>query len=523
MNPQVLVFLPILIPILFGALSVLLYRSLLAQRILAVAGTGAALLASLLLLHSAHTAGIVALTVGGWSAPFGITIVADRFGALMTVMTGLMGFTAVLFSLGAASEREERFGYYPLIQILMMGVNGAFLTGDIFNLYVWFEVLLVASFALLVLGGRKDQLEGAVKYVVINLVASVIFLMALAMTYGTLGTLNMAHLAERVASADSTVTTIIAMLYMVAFAVKAGAFPLFFWLPSSYHTPAVAVSALFAGLLTKVGVYTLFRVFTLIFVNDVGFTHTILLWMGGMTMLTGVLGAAAQFEFRRILSSHIISQIGYMLMALGLLSSPSISQETALLAIAGGIFYIVQHIIVKTNLFYASGVAHRLLGSFELRDLGGLYRAKPFFAALFFIPALSLAGLPPLSGFFAKFSVIRAGVQASEMVLVAIALITGGLTLYSMLKIWLYAFWRPVPEGNPKAASLDEPFDSKVQLMLLPIVILAVCTLLLGVWGQPFLNVAMAAAQEMLDPSQYIQAVGLSTEVLYNAPGQGGL
>jgi multicomponent Na+:H+ antiporter subunit D len=302
----------------------------------------------------------------------------------------------------------------------------------------------------------------------------------------------MADLAVKLPEAASPgLVTTLAMLFLVAFGVKAAVFPLFFWLPASYHTPPVAVSAIFAGLLTKVGVYALIRVFTLLFVQNVGYTHTLILIIAGLTMLTGVLGAVAQNEFRRILSFHIVSQIGYMIMGLGLFTR---------LALAGSVFYIVHHIIVKTNLFLVSGMAHRLRGTFELKDLGGLYHAHPWLALLFLIPALSLAGIPPLSGFFAKLALLQAGLEIGQYVIVVVALLVGILTLVSMTKIWAEAFWKPA--ADPPASAVLSPCA-----LLLPIVILATLTVLIGLAAGPLFALSLQAADQLLDPSYYIQAV----------------
>ena len=515
MNLDLLVLLPVLMPMMAAALSVVFWRAPLAQRVIGVAATTGLLAVSIWLLVATRREGIITMEMSGFAPPFGIVLVSDLLSAIMVLMVGIMGFTVVIYSLATTGEDYERFGYYPLMHLLHAGVAGAFLTGDIFNLYVWFEVMLVASFALLILGGKRAQMEGAVKYVTINLVSSMILLTAIGLTYGMAGTLNMAHIAVVFQTTDSPMVTVVAMMYMVAFGIKAGSFPLFFWLPASYHTPPVAVSALFAGLLTKVGAYALFRTFTLIFTQDVAYTHNILLWAGAITMITGVLGAAAQFEFRRILSIHIISQIGYMLMALGLLASPDISDEVAHLAIAGGIFYIIHNIIVKTNLFLVSGVVYRLLGSYQLKELGGLYRHKPFLAFLFFVPALSLAGLPPLSGFFAKFAVIWAGLEAYQWWVVGLGLLTGSLTLYSMVKIWMYAFWSPIADDHPRRHRLDEPIDGDTMVMYFPIILLVISTVVLGVWAEPFFELCLASAGQLLDPSQYIEAVGLQDEITH--------
>lgn len=493
------VALPIVIPLLTGALCVLFWRSNIMQRVLSVVGSFALLAVSIWLLISVYEQGHVVMYMGNWVAPYGITLVADMLSAIMVVLTGMMAVAIAIYSLASASETHEKFGYYPLMHLLLAGVSGSFLTGDIFNLYVWFEVMLIASFALLILGGERAQMEGAVKYVTLNLLSSAIFLSAIGLLYGVVGTLNMADIAVKLSEIeDSGLVDVIAVMFLVAFGIKAAAFPLFFWLPASYHTGPVAVSALFAGLLTKVGVYALFRVFTLMFNSSPEFTHELLLWIAAGTMLTGVLGAAAQFEFRRILSFHIVSQIGYMLLGLALYTP---------LALIGGVFYIMHHIIVKTNLFLISGIAHRLLGTYDLKKLGGLYKSKPFLSILFLIPALSLAGIPPLSGFFAKFIVIRAGVEAEAWVVTGIALLVGLLTLYSMIKIWAEAFWKKLPEKTDGASLERGRTSGSLMLMYAPVIALAVCTLFIGLNGQPIYDMAAFSAEQLMNPAQYIEAV----------------
>jgi multicomponent Na+:H+ antiporter subunit D len=489
-----LLVLPILLPLGTAAVALLARRHRLAQRLLGVAGAGASLVVAVALLLEVDRRGIQALQVGGWPAPFGITLVADLFSAIMIVLTALIGLAVAVYSLASIDPGREAFGYYPLLHLLLMGVSGAFLTGDIFNLYVAFEVMLMASFVLLALGGERAQLEGAIKYVTLNLVSSALFLIAVGLLYGTVGSLNMADLASRLRGDVSPgLLTALAMLFLVAFGIKAAVFPLFFWLPASYHTPPVAVSAVFAGLLTKVGVYALIRVFTLLFVQDVGFTHGLILVVAGLTMVTGVLGAVAQSEVRRILSFHIVSQIGYMVMGLGLYTP---------LALAGSVFYIVHHIIVKTNLFLVAGLMHRRRGSYELKPLGGLYRDHLELGVLFLIPALSLAGMPPLSGFLAKLSLVRAGLEAESYTIVAVALAVGLLTLVSMTKIWAEAFWKPAPAPPGPGPAPGQP-----PALVLPVVALAAITVVLGVAGAPVFALATRAAVQLLDTSLYVEAV----------------
>jgi multicomponent Na+:H+ antiporter subunit D len=491
-----LLVLPILLPALAAAISLLHSRGRYFQRAVAVGAGFATVAAAVALFLRVRSAGIQAVQVGAWPAPYGITLVADLFSAVMVVVAALIGLAIILYSLATIDAARERFGYFALVQVLLMGVSGAFLTGDIFNLYVWFEVMLIASFVLMALGGERIQMEGAIKYVTLNLVSSALFLAAIGILYGLAGTLNMADLAGKLASAGGGLITVVALLFMVAFGIKAAVFPLFFWLPASYHVPPPAVSALFAGLLTKVGVYALVRLFTLIFVSEVAFTHTLLLGIAGLTMTTGVLGAAAQRQFRRILSFHIISQIGYMVLGLAL-GSP--------LAVAGTVFYIVHHILVKTNLFLISGLVLRLRGSEDLERLGGLYRAHPGLALLFLIPALSLAGVPPLSGFFAKLTLVRAGLEQQQYLIVVVALVVSLLTLFSMTKIWHEVFWKEAPPDKDGAAATASRATSGMAAAV--VAWLAAMTIAISFGAEALFRVAAEASEQLLNPALYIRAV----------------
>lgn len=487
---------PIIIPLLTAVLSYL-FRNSPAGRWISVAGTVALLMASIMLMAEVLEQGVIAAQMSNWQAPFGITLVADLLGAVMVVITAITGLATVIYTLSEIPERLERLGFHALLQMLMVGVVGAFLTGDLFNLYVWFEVMLISSFGLLVLGGTREQLDGGIKYVMLNLVSTIMFLAGIGLLYGMTGTLNMAdlHLAVREVENQGLLTTV-AVMFMVAFGVKAAMFPLFFWLPASYHTPPVAVSAIFAGLLTKVGVYALIRMFTLVFDQDVAFTHTILLWLAVVTMVTGVLGAAAMNDFRRILSFHIISQIGYMVLGLALYTP---------LGLVGAVFYLVHHIIVKANLFFVAGVAKRIAGSTDLSRIGGLYAHAPLLAFLFLIPAFSLAGFPPLSGFWAKYVVVKAALDLQMWFVAGVALAVGLLTIFSMTKIWGAAFWPAHPDGIKPRLS-DLPAGDRVALML-PIIALAALTCLIGLFPEPFVQFAERSADQLLDPTDYVTTV----------------
>ncbi len=496
---NILIVLPLILPVFTAIFQVFLHKNLTVVRSINTFSAFLLVLVSALILVAVHQEKIIAITVGSWESPFGISLVVDYFSSIMILVSSIIFSATSIYNLGSIHIEREKYYFYPITQILMLGIYGSFLTGDIFNLFVWFEVMLISSFVLMSLGGKKAQLEGALKYVVINLISSAIFLSATGMLFGITGTLNMADLALKISKLpDTGMINVVSMLFLVAFGIKSAIFPLFFWLPASYHTPPSPITALLAGLLTKVGVYVLFRVFTLIFIQDVEFTHTVLLILSGLTMLIGVLGPIAQNDFRRILSFHIVSQVGYMIMALALFSP---------LAIAGGVFYIVHHMIVKTNLFIISGVTKIIKGSYELEKLGGLYKLYPFLGLLFIISAFSLAGVPPLSGFWAKFILTKAGFSIEQYFIIGLSLFVGLLTLFSMTKIWTQVFWKDDPEKYQNRNNFKMLTTGKKYLLIAPIVYLASITLFISFAVDPVFEFATYAAEQLKNPSVYINAV----------------
>lgn len=516
---HVLIALPILIPLTTAIICVFARRSRRVQRITALVGAIALLLAGAGLVALVSARGIQASHIGGWSAPIGISLVVDRLSAVLVLITGLIATLTVVYSFGTIDRRRELFGFYPLVHTMLMGVCGSFTTGDLFNLYVWFEVMLMSSFVLLTLGGERGQLEGSIKYVALNLISSAIFLSAVGLIYGMTGTLNMADLAERLPRLEEQgLVTTVSTLFIIAFGIKAGVFPLFFWLPASYHTPPAPVSALFAALLTKVGAYSLIRMFTLVFVGEPQVTHRLLLWIAGATMLVGVFGALAQRELRRALAFLIISHIGYMLIGLGLMqdlppggwaSLPESGPEGALRAVillgmAGTIFYMIHHIVVKAALFFLAGAVERLEGDGRLDRLGALAIARPRLSVLYFLAAMALGGVPPLSGFFAKFGLIRASLDAKQWTIGAIALVTGLLILYAMTKLWSEVFWKERPEDAPPTPETDPP---GWELVITPCAVLVVVAIAIGLFAGPIFEYCQIAAEQVLDTGAYRAAV----------------
>jgi multicomponent Na+:H+ antiporter subunit D len=492
---DVLLVLPIILPAVVGVIMLLMRQFVRLQRVLSVAGALGLSVVGGLLVSTVQAEGIVAVQMGGWPAPFGITLVADALSAGLVFITGLVALAVSIYAMRGIDVAREQFGFHTLFHLLLMGINGAFMTGDLFNLYVWFEVLLIASFVLLVLGNERRQLDGAVKYVGINLVASASFLAAVGLLYGMTGTLNMADLSGSMdAVRGSGMEATVAMLFLIGFGIKAAIFPLYYWLPASYHTPPAPIAAIFAGLLTKVGVYSLLRIFTLLFPEPTGYTQTVLLVVAAATMVVGVVGALVQRHLLRLFAFLVISAMGYVVMGLGFFT---------VLGLAGAIFYIFQDIPVKATLFLIGGLVEEETGEEEVTKMGGLYTHRPALAAAFIVPAFSLAGFPPFPGFWGKLTLVQAGLDAEQWAIVAVALVVGLLTLLVVAQVWSRAFWRPAGDEG-LATDRNGPLSP---LMRMPVLGLALALFVLGCYAQPLFDLAYTAATQLTTPSLYVQAV----------------
>ena len=484
--------LPLALPLLGAALTIV-FRSSSVQRAISFVSLLGALGASIgVLVHLAIEDDIVVSRLGGWPAAVSITLVGDRLSALMLVIAGALLVIVLAFAIGQRAADERSPFYHPAYLVLAAGIGQAFLSGDLFNLFVAFELLLMASYVLLTLEGTDAQVRSGTTYVVLNVVESMVLLTAVGLVFAATGTVSMAELPERLAELPDGVQTGLHLLLLVAFGIKAAVFPLFFWLPDAYPTAPSSVTAVFAGLLTKVGIYCMIRVETLLFPGQ---GSTLLLWIAGLTMLIGVFGAVSHVEMKRILSFHIVSQIGYMVMGIG------IGTE---LALAATVFYLVHHIPVKASLFLVQGLVERETGSTALDDVGGLARRSGPLAVLFLVPALSLAGLPPFSGFLAKFGLARAGFDAGQHVVVVAALLASLFTLVSMTKIWMAMFWGdPYPdvaEGRV-GVLLHHPLMSSTTALVI------VGTVAVALVAGPLFDYCTGAAAQLIDPGIYRAAV----------------
>ncbi|MDG4769914.1 Na+/H+ antiporter subunit D [Solwaraspora sp. WMMD792] len=433
-----LVPLPVIVPLLGAGITLVLARHPRAQRTTSVAALTVTFGVALALLITAHIEGPQVVRVGGWPVPLGIVLVADQLATLMLVVSTAVTLCVLLYSIGEgrADGRESTpvAIYHPTYLILTAGVTNAFLSGDLFNLYVGFEILLGASYVLLTLGGTEVRIRAGTTYVVVSILSSVIFLTAIGLVYAATGTVNLAQLADRLDGLPDDLRLVLQLMLLLAFGIKAAVFPLSAWLPDSYPTAPAPVTAVFAGLLTKVGVYAIIRTETLLFPG--GRTRDLLLVVALLTMVVGILGAVAQSDIKRLLSFTLVSHIGYMLFGIALGTAAGL---------AAAIFYVVHHITVQTTLFLATGLVERRGGSTNLERLGGLARAAPLLAALFFLPALNLAGIPPFSGFLGKLGLLQAGVADGGPLVWAVvagAVLTSLLTLYTVTRVWNLAFWR---------------------------------------------------------------------------------
>lgn len=512
--------LPVILPAVAAALALILSKYLSAQRTITLTVLLFLIGLNGTMLYLVDREGIQTLQLGGWDAPIGITLVADRLSVSMLTVSSIVLFSVMWYAISQGirdgGKDEPVAVFLPTYLLLSMGVNLAFLAGDLFNLYVGFEVLLVASYVLLTLGASPARVRSGVGYVMVSMASSMVFLFGLAIVYASVGTLNMAHIGLRMEDVPSGTRSAIFAVLLVAFGIKAAVFPLDSWLPDSYPTAPSLVTAVFAGLLTKVGVYSIIRARSIIFTD--GSLDTMLMWVALATMLIGILGAMAQNDIKRLLSFTLVSHIGYMIFGVALGSAQGLS---------GAIFYAIHHILVQTSLFLVVGLVERQAGSSSLRRLGSLAYLSPLLAILYFIPAINLGGIPPFSGFLGKIMLIEAGAEDGgwmAWVLIAGAVITSLLTLYTMVLVWSKAFWRdrkdapdgatvlarpaPLVDIQDEVAAKDRDDVGKMPMgMVLSTTVLVCASLAVSILAGPLTGITGRAAESAQDVNIYRTAV----------------
>ena len=446
--------LPVLLPILGAALAVVFARSVTAQRVVALTTLACVATVAAVLLVRADRFGPVVAAMGGWAPPVGIALVADRLSGLLLLVSTLVALAVLVY---AISQRIADFGrrmastaFYPTYLVLSAGVSLAYLSGDLFTLFVSFEIMLTASYVLITRRSTVGTIRAAMTYVTVSLLSSLLFLTAIAMVYAATATVNLADLSERLDTLSPGLRTVLALLLVVVFGIKAAVVPLHFWLPDSYPNAPAPVTALFAGLLTKVSFYAMVRTQTLLFPHERPWT--LMLWLAVATMLVGALGALAQNDINRLLSFLLVSHIGFMLFGLAVFDARGLS---------GATLYAAHHITVLATLFLVSGLITRRTGTVALDRMGGLAKTAPALAVLFAIPALTLAGLPPTAGFVAKLQLLQAGAAAgvATTTVAAVVIVASLLTLYALTKVWVRAFW-----GSPRPALEDPDPDDELEV-----------------------------------------------------------
>lgn len=545
MFPNQMIILFVLIPMTAGILCLLVHQRLWIKRIIGFTSLGMltglgiwALLTTLAGADDGSSVTVLTSQMGNYPAPFGVSIVVDPLAALMLTSAAIVCLAVMVYSVGQMWALEKGY-FHALFHWLVMGVNWSFMTGDLFNLFVAFEIMLMASYAMFCIGTTREQMRHAYKYVLLNLFGSTLLVTGAGLVYGQTGTLNMADLARMSMAGDlpTGMMPVIALLMLVFFG-KAATFPIWFWLPETYPTMPAALGGLFAGLLTKVGAYVSLRIFVMVFgpatlvspenpdiiVTASPLLVPIVLVVAAATMFIGVLGAVSRHTIRGILSIHIISQVGYMVMGVGIGMAIGLTTESRILGVAGAIFFIVHNMVVKCGLFLFGGLMQRRTGSDDLERMGGLLRASPWLGVLFLLTALSLAGLPPLSGFFGKFALVRAGWEAGDQLgwpfyaVTGFAVATSLLTLLSMLKIWSYGFWDP-PRGRhtEPAETTESTWRPGWNAGMTGGGILAVLALAMGLLAPVVFHVCHKAAVLVVEPQTYIRAV-LGPEAMQTIP-----
>ncbi|WP_110588088.1 Na+/H+ antiporter subunit D [Microbacterium suaedae] len=516
---SLLVPLFVALPLLGAALTLLLGRRSRAQVAVSVVTLTATFVLALVMLVAVDLGTPLAVSVGGWPLPFGIVLYVDRLAAMLVAVSSIVLLAVLLFSIGqGAADGDEDTPvsiFHPTYLILAAGIFNAFIAGDLFNLYVGFEILLVASYVLITLGSTESRIRTGTVYIVVSLASSIIFLSAIAVIYGALGTVNMAHIAERMVEIPPDVQMVLHILLLLGFAIKAAVFPLSFWLPDSYPTAPAPVTAVFAGLLTKVGVYAIIRTETQLFHDSD--LNLVLAIAGVATMIVGILGAIAQAELKRILSFTLVSHVGYMVFGI------SIATEASVGATA---YYMVHHIVVQTTLFLVVGLIERYAGSTSIVRVKGLVAAAPFIAGLYLIPALNLGGLPPFSGFIGKYALFDAAASVGTPIMwvgIGIGILTSLLTLYALMRAWNLSFWRvkdDSPETEDRIAYLSKAPEADAQgaRREIPRVMsgaatgMVAVTIALTVFAGPIYEVCERIGSSLLQPISLVQLEDVEQE-----------
>lgn len=493
MTTNILPLLPIMIPFFSGIIMLFIGKRPVAHRVIAAISGLLLIISSLWLIIEIYQNGTMVTFLGNWASPFGISLVMDMTAALLITTTAIITFLTIIYSFQTIGIEREKYYYYVMILFMITGINGAFSTGDIFNMFVFFEVFLLASYVLITLGGTKIQLQEGFKYIVVNIIASNFFVLGLAYLYSVTGSLNMADISNKLAGFDGSfsIMSLVAIVFLFVFATKAGVFPLYFWLPGSYYAPPMPILIFFGALLTKVGVYAIARTYSLFFMDNTAFTHQLLLFLALITIVMGCIGALSFSDMKKVIIYNIIIAVGIILVGVAMMD------ESGMI---GAMYYLIHDMIIKAALFMLVGFLIYRTGQTNPDRLGGLIKQHPFVGWMFFIAALALAGVPPLSGFYGKLFIVQSTFENGQHIAGIIVLASSLVVLYSVMNLFIKVFW-----GEEMDFTTLRPVKSdKVLFASIAMVIISIA---FGLAADVLYPLFEMAAQSFYDPSSYSEYI----------------
>ncbi|MDY6779787.1 MAG: proton-conducting transporter membrane subunit [Halobacteria archaeon] len=497
---------PVLVPLVTGVVALLLRNRRRARIGVSMAGGVLTLLASFGVALEARNQ-VLVYHLGGYlvdGVPYGILLEVDALSGFMMAFSSFVMLVSLVYALESVAERAQRVSFHGLWHIMTAGVMGAFSTGDLFNLFVWFEVMLMSSYVLVVLYSGSESTRSGFYYIAVNLVGSALMLISIGGVYAVVGTLNMADIARRVSQPgfESAPLYGVAALLLVAFLLKAGVAPFHFWVPEVYPASPTPVASALAGVVKKVGVYGMIRVFGTVLVPLGGFYSDVILGLGLVSAVYGGWAAVSRDTLLDVLSYSSVAQVGLILVGVGIGIDPDLSPGVRALGVTAALVYSLNHAVLKSLLFLAAGRLSESLATTRLESLGGLSRKAPVVSYSFFVGAVALVGIPPLNGFFGKLLVFDSGVRADSAVVVAGSLLASVLTVVYLSRAWTEAFW-----GETSEVAETYPGDRLGNYVgIAPIVVLVITAVLIGLFFDPVLGYAETAAHAALDTSSYVDA-----------------